>query len=234
VFVAGAAGVVGRLLVPMLVADGHDVSGMTRSPERAGWLRDAGAAPFVVDVTDARALAVAVAAARPEVVVHQLTDLAAGFGRAQLLANSRLREVGTRNLVDAAVAAGARRIVAASGAWLYADGSQPHDEDDPLRSLREQPDDPVLPGVLALERAVLGTPGIEGVVLRYGFFHGPGTQNVEPAEPPTVHVADAARAAALAVTRGAPGIYNVTDDRDPVALNVRARAALGWRPEWRS
>lgn len=231
---AGAAGVVGRLLVPMLVAEGHEVSGTTRSPERAAWLRDAGAAPFVVDATDAAALAAALAVTRPEVVVHQLTDLAGGFGRDQLLANSRLREVGTRNLVDAAVTAGARRIVAASGAWLYADGPQPHDEDDPLRALREHPDDVVLPGVLALERAVLGAPGIEGVVLRYGFFHGPGTQNVEPAEPPTVHVADAARAAALAVTRGAPGIYNVTDDGDAVASNARARVALGWLPERRT
>jgi nucleoside-diphosphate-sugar epimerase len=112
VFVAGAAGVIGRLLVPMLLDAGHDVTGTTRSRERAEWLRDAGAEPVVVEVTDAVALRAAVAAARPEVVVHQLTDLVGGFGRKQLAANARLREVGTRNLVGAAVAAGARRVVA--------------------------------------------------------------------------------------------------------------------------
>ena len=233
VFVAGAAGVIGRLLVPMLVEAGHEVTGTTRSRERAGWLREAGAESFIVDVTDAGALRAAVVAARPEVVIHQLTDLAGGFGRDQLAANARLREQGTRNLVAAAVATGARRVVAQSGAWVYAEGPEPHDEDDPLRDPAAFPDDVGLHGIVALEQLVTGTPGIDGVVLRYGFFHGPGAQSPEPAAPPTVHIADAARAAALAVDRGGPGVYNIVDDGDPVADNTRARAELGWRPTYR-
>ena len=230
VFVAGAAGVVGRYLVPMLVAEGHAVTGTTRSEDRAAWLRSAGADPVVVDALHAEALYEAVMTARPDVVIHQLTDLAGGFSREQLTANSRLREVGTRNLVAAAVAAEAGRLVAQSGAWLYADGPTPHDEDDPLRSPADAPDDVVLPGVLALESAVLGMPALDGIVLRYGFFHGPGAQTTEPASPPTVHVVAAARAGVLAVARGGPGIYNITDDGDPVASNRRARERLGWDP----
>ena len=122
VFVAGAAGAIGRQLVPMLIGAGHEVTGTTRSAERAAWLRSQGAFAVVLDVMDADALKVAVVDARPHVVVHQLTDLAAGFGAEQLRANARLRRVGTRNLMDATLAAGAARMVAQSGAWLYAPG----------------------------------------------------------------------------------------------------------------
>jgi nucleoside-diphosphate-sugar epimerase len=228
--VAGAAGVIGRLLVPMLVEAGHEVTGTTRSAKRARWLRAAGAEPAVLDATDAIALREAVVAARPEVVTHQLTDLAGGFGREQLKANSRLREIATRHLVEAAVAAGAQRFIAQSGAWLYADGPVPHGEDDPLRDPSAHPDDVVLPGILALERLVTGTAGLEGIVLRYGFFHGPGAQTAMPADPPTIHLPDAAAATVAAVSHGEPGIYNVTDDGDPVASNARARERLGWTP----
>ena len=106
VFVAGAAGAIGRQLVPMLIEAGHVVTGTTRSAERAAWLRSQGAQAVVVDVLDADALRAAVVDAGPHVVVHQLTDLAAGFGVEQLRANARLRQVGTRNLMDATLARG--------------------------------------------------------------------------------------------------------------------------------
>ena len=228
IFVAGATGAIGRQLIPMLVGDGHSVTGTTRSEERATWLRGAGAEAAVVDVFDALELRRAVMAARAEVVIHQLTDLAAGFQTEQLRANARLRQVGTRNLMDAAVAAGARRMVAQSGAWLYASGPEPHVETDPLRDLVES--DPVLPGVLELERIVTTTPRVEGVVLRYGFLYGPGTDDETRGSEPAVHVTDAARAAALAVSRGPAGIYNVVDD-GPLVSNRRARELLGWKPQ---
>ncbi len=239
VFVAGAAGAIGRQLLPMLLADGHAVWGTTRSPERAGWIRGVGATPVLVDALDAGDVRAAVADARPEVIVHQLTDLAGGFDRRHLEANSRLRQVGTRNLVEAALAAGVGRFVAQGAAWLYApkrpgtaSAGQPFVESDPLLTSREAPDNPVLPGILDLERLVLGTPGFDGVVLRYGFLYGPGTAGDEPRDSPSVHVAAAARAAALAVGQGDPGACNIVDDGGGVS-NARARSRLGWRPQAR-
>jgi nucleoside-diphosphate-sugar epimerase len=231
VFVAGAAGIIGRELVPMLVAAGHEVTGTTRSTERARWLVDAGAQPEVVDAYEADELRDAVVRARPEVVIHQLTDLARGFARPDLAATARLRSVGTRNLVDAAIAAEARRMVAQSGAWLYADGSLPHHESDSLLNPADRPGNVVIPGILELERLVTGTPGLEGVVLRYGLFYGGDTGTDRDAQrPPRVSVPAAARATVLAMERGTAGtIYNVVDD-DPTVSNVRARAELGWTP----
>jgi nucleoside-diphosphate-sugar epimerase len=162
VFVAGAAGAIGRQLIPILVGAGHDVVGTTRSPDRAKWLASAGGRPVIVDAYDRDALHAALAEARPDVVVHQLTDLAGGFDAANLASSGRLREVGTRNLVDASVAAGAGRLVAQSGAWLYADGPLPHDESHPLRKPTDDPSDVSLRGILELERVVMGTPGIDG------------------------------------------------------------------------
>ena len=229
VFVAGAAGAIGRQLVPMLIKAGHEVTGTTRSADRAAWLHSQGAQAAVVDVLDADALKSAVVDARPDVVIHQLTDLAAGFGAEQLRANARLRRVGTRNLMDATLAAGAARMVAQSGAWLYAPGPEPHGERDALLDPADVPDHPVLPGIIELERIVTSTPGVEGLVLRYGFLYGPGTEGTDPGDGPTVHVVAAADAAARAVDHGPPGVYNIVDDGGSVS-NARARAELGWQP----
>jgi len=228
VFVAGAAGAIGRQLVPMLIADGHDVRGTTRSRDRAAWLKSVGATPVELDALDADAVRQAVAAASPDVVVHELTDLSGGFRPEDLDATRRLRQDSTRHLVDAMLGAGVRRLVAQSGAWLYAAGPVPHTEDDPLLD-PAAPDARALPGILAVERATLETPGIDGTVLRYGFFYGPGAQTPEREDRPAVHVAAAARATALAVASDARGIFNVVDDGEDVS-NERARSMLGWDP----
>ena len=136
IFLAGATGAVGRRMLPLLRAAGYEVTGTTRVASKAEELRAAGIIPAVVDVFDAAALKAAVAAARPEVIVHQLTDLPHGL-KAELMAeglvrNARLRIEGTRNLVAAALGGGARRFIAQSIAFVYAPGREPHDEGDPL------------------------------------------------------------------------------------------------------
>ena len=230
IFVAGAAGAIGRQLAPMLLEAGHAVTGTTRSENRAAWLKGIGAEAVLLDVYDADAVRTAVLDARPEVMIHQLTDLTLGFAPEEVAKTGRLREVGTRNLVDAAVAAGTRRMIAQSGAWLYADCPLPHHEGHPLRTPSTDPADASLRGVVELERLVTQTPGLDGVVLRYGFFYGPNTAwEADTAPAPHVSVRAAARATLLAVERGPAGVYNVVDDDNAVS-NRRARDLLGWRP----
>lgn len=189
IFLAGASGVIGVRLVPLLVSAGHVVAGMTRSPEKAGGLRAIGAIPVVCDVYDADALREAVVAFGPEAVVHQLTDLPddeASIPEFEA-ANARIRREGTRNLLAAARACGASRIVAQSVAWdLGGDAGA---------------------AVLEHERAVLES---SGVVLRYGQFYGPGTyfEDEEP-PPPRIHVDEAARRTVPALD-APPGLLLVT------------------------
>jgi nucleoside-diphosphate-sugar epimerase len=136
IFLAGAAGVVGGRLTPLLLAQGHRVWGSTRSPDKSEVLRKLGALPVAVDVFDAEALATAVLEAKPEIVIHQLTDLSAIQDPAKwsdaLARNARIREQGTHHLVAAARKAGARRLIAQSIAWAYAGGPRPYGEDHPL------------------------------------------------------------------------------------------------------
>src|ERR1044071_4633799 len=133
VLVAGATGVIGAPLVELLVAGGHEGTGTTRSAAKAGSLRAAGATPIVVDVFDRETLVRSVITAKPEIVIHQLTDLPDQVDPAQMVAmterNARMRGEGTRNPVAAPRSAGARRLVAQSIAWAYAPGSEPHGED---------------------------------------------------------------------------------------------------------
>jgi 2-alkyl-3-oxoalkanoate reductase len=240
VFVAGASGVVGRRLVPKLVERGHQVTGSTRTPVKAEAIRAQGAEAAVMDALDATAVKEAIAAAAPDVVVHELTAIPAemNFRRFDevFAPTNRLRTVGTDHLVAAALAGGARRMVAQSyAAWPYGRrGGWVKTEEDPFD---EHPPSAVVPTMNALrhvEAAVLGS-GLDPVVLRYGGFYGPGTSlsagspiaaMVRARRLPVVgsgsgvwsfaHIDDVAEATALAVERG-EGVYNVCDD-EPAAV----------------
>jgi nucleoside-diphosphate-sugar epimerase len=234
VFVAGATGVIGRPLLRLLRAAGHAVTGTTRSPAKATEIETLGARAMVVDAFDAVALKRAVAAAKPEVVIHQLTDLPDTLDPSQRAAvlerNARLRAEGTRNLMAAAQAAGVRRVVAQSIAFIYAPGPQPHREGDPLDTNESQRT--TIAGVVALENTVTRTPGIDGVVLRYGRLYGPGTWFATTNGAGPLSTDAAAHAALLAVTRGAPGIYNIAEDDGAVSIE-KARRELGFDPGFR-
>jgi 2-alkyl-3-oxoalkanoate reductase len=255
VFVAGASGAIGRPLIPRLLAAGHEVTGSTRSPDRAETIRGLGAEAARVDVFDAEALRGVLGEAAPEVVVHELTALPERFEpRKKDLydATNRVRHEGTRNLIEAARAAGARRFVCQSIAFGYAPRSgRLHEESDPLFLDAPQPFGKAMLIVEGMERRVLETPGMEGVVLRYGWFYGPGTyfaedgttaQDVRRRRYPIpgkgtgvfsfIHVDDAAAATAAAVERGAAGVYNVVDD-DPAPMHDWLPAyarAIGAKP----
>jgi nucleoside-diphosphate-sugar epimerase len=170
------------------------------------------------------------------VVIHQITDLPDRIEPSEAaelpVRNARIRMEGTRNLVAAAVRAGARRLIAQSIAWAYAPGPEPHREEDPLDTGAEGIRRVTIQGVTELERLVTSVPRLEGLVLRYGQLYGRGTGNAGPAGNTPVHVDAAARAAALAITRGEPGAYNIVDDGG-AASNAKARARLGWDPALR-
>jgi nucleoside-diphosphate-sugar epimerase len=236
VLVAGASGVIGRRLCPLLVRAGYEVVGTTRSAERAAALERAGVRPAIVDVYDRRAVVEAVAAARPAVIIHQLTDLSGGFTpehvRETLARNARVRTEATPNLVLAGREAGVRRLVAQSIVWTYAPGPEPHVETDPLDLAAEGTRAVTVQGAAALEAAVLGAAPTEGLVLRYGWFYGPGA-SAAPAGSPGLHVDAAAQAAVLAVERGAPGVYNVAEPSPAISIE-KARRELGFDPGFRA
>lgn len=236
VFLAGATGVVGRRLVPLLIEAGHYVIGTSRSPAKIQELGALGVEPLLVDVFDPAALMRAVVSARPQVVIHQLTDLGGALDpvhRTQSLArNARIRDQGTRNLVHAAIAANVRRLVAQSISWMYAPGAEPHTEDHPLDLAADGDRATSVRGVAALESWTLKSPPLEGLVLRYGHFYGPGTGSETPSGPASVHVDAAAHAALLAIDHGEPGIYNVAEPNPQISTD-KARRTLGWRPDFR-
>ncbi|ALN93594.1 short chain dehydrogenase family protein [Lysobacter gummosus] len=237
VFIAGGSGAIGRCLVPMLVAQGHRVTAMTRSPDNASALRAMGADAVIADVFDAAKLIDVVTQVKPRIVIHQLT----AFGETQadpLAQTIRVRGEGTRNLVEAARAAGAARLITQSISFVCSPrGTGLSDESTPLYLDAPEAVLPLVQAVEQMERLTLNTDGIEGVVLRYGWFYGPGT-NYDPANsiPRSVrkgrapivgegagtysfiHLRDAARATMQALTGAAPGIYNIVDD-EPARLS---------------
>ena len=226
---------VGRRLAVLLGEAGHEVVGTTRTPARMAMLRELGIEPVVVDAFDRDALVQAVTAARPDVVMHQLTDLpsapgTSGYPAAQQ-ANHRLRVEATRNLVQAAKIAGARRLIAQSIAFVYASGDGTRVETDPLDLAAEGVRQLTVQGIVALEREVLETAGIDGVVLRYGYLYGPGTWYEAPPKPPSVHVDAAAHAAWLALNKGT-GLYNIAED-DGAVSSAKARRDLDFDSAFR-
>ena len=237
IFLAGATGAVGKRLVPLLLDAGHQVVGTTRSTAKVGALRSTGVEPVVVDVFDAPALSRAVSAARPDVVIDQLTDLPSGLDPSRMAEGSRrtdrIRQQGTENLVEAALASGAHRLVAQSIAWMYAPGPQPHAENDPLDVDAHGTLACAVAGVLALERLTLSSPPIEGVVLRYGHFYGPGTGADLAGEAPSLHVDAAALAALLAIEKAHPGIYNIAEPCEYLSTE-KAQRGFGFDSSFRS
>jgi nucleoside-diphosphate-sugar epimerase len=241
VFVAGATGAIGKQLVPRLVAAGHEVTGMTRSESKTAMLSELGATPVVADALDPSQVAEAVARARPDVIIHELTAIGSvdprHFDRDFALTN-RLRTEGTDHLLAAGQTAGVRRFVAQSyGSWWYVrTGGPVKTEDDPLDPTLAPEMRQTVAAIRHLEQAVLGAQWTDGIVLRYGSLYGPGTslaprgelfEMVRKRRFPLVgdgagvwsfiHVADAAEATVAAVERGQRGIYNVVDD-DPAPV----------------
>jgi nucleoside-diphosphate-sugar epimerase len=235
IFLAGAGGVIGRRLAPLLRAAGHSVVGTTRNAMKTEVLRALGVEPVVVDVFNATLLASVLKAASPQIVIHQLTDLPSPPGtpgyEAGLDRNARLRIDGTRNLVAAASEAGVKRLIAQSIAFVYAPGAGARVESDPLDVAAAGARKRTVEGVTALEQATLEMP--EGIVLRYGFLYGPRTwfENEKRAKP-ALHVDAAAHAALLAITRGERGIYNIAED-DGAVSSEKAKRDLGFDASFR-
>jgi nucleoside-diphosphate-sugar epimerase len=240
VFVAGATGALGKQLIPHLVANGHEVTGMTRSESKRDLIAGLGATPVVADALDPDAVGQAVSEAAPDAIVHQLTALSEEVGNIRNIdrtfaATNRLRREGTDHLLSAARAVGSRRFVAQSfGGWPYAREGGPvkTEEDaldpDPPKTIRE-----TLAAIRYLEGAVVGAEPIEGIALRYGGFYGPGTslgldpvgEQVEAVQRRRfpivgsgegmlsfIHIEDAAMATIAALESGRRGVYNVVDD----------------------
>jgi nucleoside-diphosphate-sugar epimerase len=258
-FLAGATGALGTQLIPRLVANGHEVVGMTRTAAKRDALRALGARPVVADALDPDAVARAVAEAEPEAIVHQLTALSGTLDLRHadrfFAPTNRLRTAGTDHLLAAGRAVGTRRFVAQSYAgWPFARSGGPvKSEGDPL-----DPDPPqalraTLAAIRHLEEAVTGAGWVDGIVLRYGGFYGPGTGLSRDPDAPMavpvrrrrfpvvgdgggvwsfVHIEDAATATVAALERGRPGIYHVVDD-DPAPVREwlpALAAALGAQP----
>ena len=248
VFIAGAAGAIGKRLVPLLVASGHHVLATTRSRDKFNTLSAFGAEPVLMDGLNDVAVIKAVVHSRPDVIVHQMTALASmrGFRNLdrELAMTCRLRTEGTEYLLAAARAAGVRNFVAQSyGGWPnIRAGGRIKTEDDPLDPSPPRDMSATVAAIQKLESLVTGADGIAGTVLRYGFFYGPGTsftsdgmvfELIRRRKFPLigdgagvwsfVHVDDAAVATQLAIERGAAGIYNIVDS-DPAEVSV-------WLPE---
>lgn len=263
VFVAGATGALGRQLVPMLVAKGHEVVGMTRTESKRELLATMGAQPVVADALDPEAVGRVVSEAQPEVIVHQLTAIPASISRRldrDFALTNRLRTEGTDHLLSAGRGAGVRRFVAQSYFYFERSGGAIKSEEDPL-----DPDPPAVvrttvAAINHLEQAITSADWVEGVVLRYGGFYGPGTSFA--VKPPGafvelirkrrlpivggggalwsfIHIEDAATATLNAVEGSATGVYNIVDD-EPAPVRVwlpEAARALGAKrplrlPRW--
>lgn len=236
IFLAGATGAIGRQLAPLLLAAGHEVTGTTRSRERADALADSGVKPVIVDALDAQAFRQAVLDAKPDVAIHQLTSIPPLINPRTIardfVLTDRLRTEATQTLVDAAKQAGTKRILAQSIAFTYAHGpaGTVHTESDPLLTDAQADKDYRHPAAAArtLEQSVLAA---NGVVLRYGFFYGPGTaiardgslaRELHRRKLPVIgggtgvwsliHIEDAARATLAALDYDGPAVFNIVDD----------------------
>ncbi|PPA91381.1 NAD-dependent epimerase/dehydratase family protein [Brevibacillus laterosporus] len=218
IFVAGAVGVIGRSLIPLLVQDGHEVFGMTHHTSHTNKIVELGAKPFVADAFNREAIFTVLHRTCPDVVIHQLTSL----HEQSSVVNAKIRIEGTRNLVDASLSVGVKRMIAQSISWAYEPGEGPAAEEVPLDLDAPMPRKITIDGIVALEKAIAEIP--ESVILRYGTLYGPGTwydlhgEKVHRNEMTAtegvssfLHVEDAARAAFLALDWPS-GPVNIVDD----------------------
>jgi nucleoside-diphosphate-sugar epimerase len=245
IFVAGASGVLGKQLVPLLADAGHEVVGTTTSPQKLETLGALGAQPVVLDLLDAEAVGRAISEAEPDVVVHEATALSGIGGNFRkfdetFAQTNRLRTEGTDNLLAAALAVGARKLVAQSYAgWTFArEGAAVKDEDAALDPAPASNAKETIAAIRYLEQRVVDAQQLDGIVLRYGGFYGPGTSFAEDGESleairkrsfaivgdgggmaSFIHIEDAARATFAAIERGKRGIYNIVDD-DPAPTSA--------------
>lgn len=236
VFVAGATGVIGIRLCKMLVKDDWLVIGTTRDEKKTKLLEDIGVEPVIVDVYDEKKLEEIVMRVKPDVIMHQLTDLPAGLDpekmEAALVSNAKLREVGTKNLINAATKAGVKKMIAQSIGFVYEPGPVPHTEESALLNFNDPVYGTTSRAVASLEDQVLNAPFI-GVVLRNGLLYGPGTGFDVPVDfVPAVHVDACAHAAYLALECNTNSIYNVADD-DKRLSTQKVKSELQWNPNYR-
>jgi nucleoside-diphosphate-sugar epimerase len=250
IFVAGATGAIGRPLLAQLLARGHNIVALTRSPERAQSLVAQGIEPAIADVFDADSVKAAVIRAQPEVVIEQLTALPRTYTRESMSAaaafNTRIRLEGGANVLAVAQAAGVRRYLRQSIAFWAVPGTGLADEETPLAFDASPAVAADARIVTEIERRLLQTSNLEGIALRYGFFYGPGTwfnpdgdvaQQVRQQQFPIVgngegvwswlHIEDAAIATVAAAERGNPGVYLITDDR-PLQVREWLPAFAQW------
>lgn len=231
ILLAGAAGVIGRQLSPLLAQAGYEVFGTTRKPERCDFLAACGVQPVLADMLDKNAVESLMARVKPHIIINQLTDLPANLEPSAMaegrIRNAHIRREGTRNLMEAAQNHGVGRVITQSICWLYAGANTPHSETAPLYEAN-----PSTASVLEMESLTLNAVPITGLVLRYGAFYGPETPNPQAAGACPVHVQAAAYAALLAVQRGEHGIYNIADDTGYASIR-KAQTLLGWNPHFR-
>ena len=237
VFVAGASGVIGRALCKMLVKDGWTVYGTTRSENKIEMLKQIGVEPVVVDVYDEKKLEEIINSINPKIVFHQLTDLPAGLDPAKmqeaLISNAKLREIGPRNLVNASIKAGVKKMIAQSIAFVYEPSTLPHTEESALLNFEDPIYGSTSKAVASLEEEVLNAPFI-GIVLRNGLLYGNGTGFDNPVDfVPPVHVEAAAHAAFLAINCTSNGIFNIADNDERLSTQ-KAKTKLKWNPDFRA
>jgi nucleoside-diphosphate-sugar epimerase len=260
VFVTGGTGAIGKFLLPELLEHGHEVVALTRSPVKAELLDRMGVTAVIADPLDKQQLTAAVRRAEPEVIIHQLTALSevGNFRKLdqEFALTNRFRTEVTDTLLAAARTIGTRRIIAQSYCgWPYAKKGGPvKTEEDPLDPKPPESFTKTLAAIRYLEDKMKSVTFLEGVALRYGAFYGPGNaigkggsvyKSVRRRQLPVIgggggiwsfiHTMDAARATVAAVSRGAPGIYNVADD-EPARVSTWLpflAKAIGAKPPYR-
>ncbi|MDL0089297.1 NAD-dependent epimerase/dehydratase family protein [Campylobacter gastrosuis] len=236
VFLAGASGVIGRRVCEILLKNGYEIYGTTRSKDKANLLNELGVKAIVLDVFDAKKLQTDMAKIRPQIVLHQLTDLPKGLPADKmseaLVKNAILRDVGTRNLVEAAILSGVEKMVAQSIGFIYENGTKPYTEASPLLNFEDPIYGETSRAVSSLESQVLNAP-FTGIVLRNGLLYGAGTGFDEPISGvSSLHADAAALAVVLAMKYDKSGIFNIAD-KDDIIDCQKAIKEIGWDASFR-